>query len=68
MKAVYSITSPDVYYFSATNRQGCTITNTITLSYAAQNLDAFFIAPTDIAVGDTLVAVELTLPVPDEVS
>ncbi len=66
--AAYSITSPDTYYFSATNSQGCIVTDTIEVVYAAQNLDAFFIAPTDIVVGDTLVAVELTLPVPDEIN
>jgi len=65
---IFSITNEGTYFFSATNDQGCVVTDTIEVGYAAQNLDAFFIAPTDIVVGDTLVAVELTLPIPDEVS
>lgn len=64
----FTIFDADTYYLSASNDLGCQVQDTIVINQSAGNLDAFFIAPTDIVKGDTLVAVELTLPIPDEIS
>ncbi|MFK8005416.1 MAG: hypothetical protein AB8H03_03555 [Saprospiraceae bacterium] len=58
----------DIYYLHALRNDGCLVEDTIQIRFAEGNLDAFFIAPTDIVVGDTIVVLELTLPIPSGVA
>lgn len=63
----YTMVEEGNYILLAIRDDGCTIEDTIEVKYTTEFLDAFFIAPTDIVVGDTIVALEVSLPVPDRV-
>ena len=65
---IYSSSEEGSYYFYARRDDGCEILDTINVAYSNHYLDAFYIAPTDIVIGDTIIALELTQPVPDSVT
>ncbi|MFK7775407.1 MAG: hypothetical protein AB8F94_24920 [Saprospiraceae bacterium] len=66
--AEFTTFGEDIYYLHALRNDGCLVKDSIQVRYTGANLDAFFITPTDIVVGDTIIALELTLPIPSGVS
>lgn len=58
----------DTYFVAVTNAQGCVAHDTISVDVATEALQAFFIIPTDVVVGQEVVALEGSWPVPGQVN
>lgn len=58
----------DTYYLQVTNAQGCVARDTIRVTVMDDPLQAFFIIPTDVVVGQEVVALEGSWPIPSQVN
>lgn len=56
------------YQLTASHPSGCTDTDNINVSIAQEPLAAFFVIATDVVINDTIVAVEVSWPVPGNVA
>ncbi len=63
-----NMTEEGTYWVTATNSFGCTSTDTINITYSSDVLQANFLLPTETVVGDTVVAVEVSWPMPETVT
>ncbi|MEP2667732.1 MAG: T9SS type A sorting domain-containing protein [Cyclobacteriaceae bacterium] len=62
-----TITEPDTYFLTAIDGIGCIGLDTFKLDTSLDLLQAEFIMPSEVIVGDTLVAIDISWPLPDKV-
>jgi hypothetical protein len=62
-----SVTQPGTYSVRVTNQTGCVRTETYVLKNSPKALQADFLIPTQAFVGDTIVALDITKPIPDAI-
>jgi len=66
--AVVDLTDDGIYTLAITNSNGCIATDSITISTTNQVISADFLVPTQAFVGETIVVVDVSEPVPDTVT
>lgn len=64
---VVSINDPGLYYLKAVDALGCIALDTFKLETSLDLLQAEFIMPSEIIAGDTLVAIDISWPLPERV-
>ncbi len=62
-----SIKDPGFYYFSGADAQGCIAMDTFKLETSFDLLKAEFLMPAEAIVGDTIVAIDISWPLPERV-
>jgi hypothetical protein len=65
---VTALSQADTYFLRVINAQGCAAFDTIRIAVVAEPLQAFFVIPTDVVVGQEVVALEGSWPLPGEVN
>lgn len=65
---VADITNEGTYYMKGYSGKGCMVNDTLTLLVSANLLDADFLMMSEASVGDTIVIIEVSWPIPDKVS
>jgi len=63
-----ALSQADTYFLRVTNAQGCAAFDTIRVAVVAEPLQAFFVIPTDVVVGQEVVALEGSWPLPGQVN
>jgi phenolic acid decarboxylase len=66
--ATVALTDSGEYFITITNSNGCTATDRIIITTTDQVISADFLVPTQAFVGETIVVVDVSEPVPDSVS
>lgn len=66
-QSTYTIVSPGIYKVSVSNKTGCMVEKSYTLTNSKNALKADFTLATQAFVGDTIVALDVTKPVPDRI-
>ncbi|MDI9881107.1 SprB repeat-containing protein [Flectobacillus longus] len=66
-QSTYTIVSPGIYKVSVSNKTGCMVEKSYTLTNSKNALKADFILATQAFVGDTVVVLNTTKPAPDKV-
>ncbi len=62
-----ALRNTDTYYLQVTNAQGCIAHDTIRVTVINEALQAFFVIPTDVVLGQEVVALEGSWPIPSQV-
>ena len=62
-----SIKDPGLYYFKGINAVGCIAMDTFKLETSLDLLKAEFLMPAEAAVGDTIVAIDISWPLPEKI-
>jgi len=65
--SIITITDPGSYFIEAMDAIGCIGLDTFKLDTSLDLLQAEFIMPSEVTVGDTLVAIDISWPLPDKV-
>ncbi|HRD80808.1 MAG TPA: T9SS type A sorting domain-containing protein, partial [Saprospiraceae bacterium] len=63
-----ALSQADTYFLRVTNAQGCAAFDTIRVAVVAEPLQAFFVIPTDVVLGQEVVALEGSWPLPGQVN
>lgn len=66
-QSTYTIVNPGIYKVVVSNKTGCTVEKSYTLTNSKNALKADFTLATQAFVGDTIVALDVTKPVPDRI-
>lgn len=66
-QSTYTIVNPGIYKVVVSNKTGCTVEKSYTLTNSKNALNADFILATQAFVGDTIIVLNTTKPVPDKV-
>lgn len=66
-KSQYQVVIPGVYSVRISNKTGCSVSDTFELKNSKYALKADFLIPTQAFVGDTVVALDITKPVPNSI-
>jgi hypothetical protein len=66
-QSTYTIVNPGIYKVVVSNKTGCTVEKSYTLTNSKNALKADFILATQAFVGDTIIVLNTTKPVPDKV-
>ena len=59
------VTDSGMYWVDVTNTYACLSTDTILVQYSDLSITAYFLAPTDAKIGDTLMFVDVSYPTPN---
>ena len=62
-----TVSQPGIYVVEVRNGSGCVLRQSVTLKNSAKSLQADFLMPTRATVGDTVVALEITKPIPEQI-
>ncbi len=66
-KTEYTVVNPGIYKAKVSNNTGCVVEKSFRLTNNQNALKADFILPTQAFVGDTIVALDITKPIPDRI-
>jgi len=59
------VSDSGMYWVDVTNTYGCLTSDTVSVMYSDLSITAYFLAPTDAKIGDTLMFVDVSYPTPN---